>query len=137
MGPRPVAAYLLLVENNSPIFELPVGRSAFVDRDTTLDFNEGQLSSVQVIKPSELVQLVAWPLDILNAFFELPAKIFQFRFDNTKLETALVMQQKELADAYAEPIAARKAQLAALQSTDAPEERTETVGPNTKPRVGE
>lgn len=54
--------------NGESIFQVDIRRSLFVSRQTKIDFTDGALTSVKVVKPSEALAGVRLPIRIVEAF---------------------------------------------------------------------
>src|SRR3546814_19752613 len=48
----------LLLPTKAKLVEIPVTRAAFVEKTTTIDFEEGTLNQVDISKPSEVLEIV-------------------------------------------------------------------------------
>jgi hypothetical protein len=55
--------------NASPLIQLPVRRTAFSDRTTQLTFDQGTVSSVHHVKPSEALEVVKVPGLVVGSVF--------------------------------------------------------------------
>lgn len=89
------------VPNVSPVLSLGVDRAAFTSRKTTLKFNGGVLTDVQIEKGSELVGFVSIPLAVAKAVVDVPAQIVKLRIADTQNAGALLTAQSQLLDAIA------------------------------------
>jgi hypothetical protein len=56
--------------NAAPLLRLDIDRTAFVVRKTTVIFNAGAPTSVWVVKPSEALELVKFPLSVAAAIID-------------------------------------------------------------------
>src|SRR3546814_55084 len=52
----------LLLPTKAKLVEIPVTRAAFVEKTTTIDFEEGTLEQVDISKPSEVLEIVPLPV---------------------------------------------------------------------------
>src|SRR3546814_15233334 len=52
----------LLLPTKAKLVEIPVTRAAFVEKTTTIDFEEGTLKQVDISKPSEVLEIVSLPV---------------------------------------------------------------------------
>ncbi|MBX9458840.1 MAG: hypothetical protein KL863_23940 [Rhizobium sp.] len=59
----------MMFANNTPIYRVDIKRTAFVARKTELDFDNGDLLSVSVTKPSEALAVATLPVAIVDAYF--------------------------------------------------------------------
>jgi len=99
----------VFLENISPIFAIGIDRTYFATRSTTLDFDRGVLTDVEIVKDSELANFVTIPLTIAQAVAALPASIIQVRFDLTNNRQKLVNAQSALLQAERERLTALRA----------------------------
>jgi hypothetical protein len=58
-----------LFANNSPVLRVDIDRTAFVTRQTTVQFTAGELTSVAVKKGSEAYAIAQLPVQIVDAYF--------------------------------------------------------------------
>ncbi|WP_422371039.1 hypothetical protein [Hoeflea sp.] len=64
-----VTAKPMLFANATPIYRIDIRRSIFIQRNTTINFDDqGALKDVQVDKPSEALEVVKFPATIIEAF---------------------------------------------------------------------
>src|SRR3546814_3040445 len=61
---------------------------------TTIDFEEGTLKQVDISKPSEVLEIVSLPVEILKAIVAIPAELIQLKIDTTNQEKNLIDAQK-------------------------------------------
>lgn len=71
----------MMFANNTPIYRVDIKRTAFVARKTELDFDNGDLLSVSVSKPSEALAVATLPVAIVDAYFGQVVEIFTRRKD--------------------------------------------------------
>jgi hypothetical protein len=66
---------------------------------TSLGFDHGILTEVDINKPSEALAFMDIPLAIAKAFVDVPAQLVQLKFNFAKSDTDLLSQQKLEAEA--------------------------------------
>src|SRR3546814_13608980 len=76
----------LLLPTKAKLVEIPVTRAAFVEKTTTIDFEEGTLKQVDISKPSEVLEIVSIPVEILKAIVAIPAELIQLKNDTNTQE---------------------------------------------------
>lgn len=103
--------------NAAPIFRIDVDRTAFVERKTTLAFKDGVPTSVQVVKPSEVLELVKSPLKVVNAAISAPVDAITERKKLVTAQAGLYEEQAKLLEAE------RKLKVAVASSSTASELR--------------
>jgi hypothetical protein len=117
-----VSAYILAIENTSPVMRIDVTRAAFVKSVNTVDFTDGMVTALHVEKPSSSMAIVRVPLDIADAIVSLPAQILQLRIDQTN-------QRQQLIDAQDKVVTAQKSLIEAeAQLAEARRKVAETGG---------
>src|SRR3546814_13925539 len=84
----------LLLPTKAKLVEIPVTRAAFVEKTTTIDFEEGTLKQVDISKPSEVLEIVSLPVEILKALVDIPAELIPLKIDTTNQEKTLIDAQK-------------------------------------------
>jgi hypothetical protein len=80
--------------NDQPIQMLNVDRAFLVENSATIDFNNGELVSVHVVKPSEALALATLPLEIIKAVVAAPVDALS---DHKKLQDAKADYYKSVA----------------------------------------
>ena len=81
---------LVLLPNEAPIFCIPVEGTAFGKGVTELSFNEGMLTKVHAVRPSELLGFLSIPAGVLERVLALPGELFTIRIENnTKVGTVV------------------------------------------------
>src|SRR3546814_19555736 len=84
----------LLLPTKAKLVEIPVTRAAFVEKTTTIDFEEGTLKQVDISKPSEVLEIVSLPVEILKAIVAIPAELIQLKIDTTNQEKKLIRSEE-------------------------------------------
>ena len=87
------------IENRSPVVAIGIDRAFFAKRSTSILFNNGVLTSIEIEKGSELAGAVEVPLHIVNGIAALPAQIVQLKIDNTNRRANLISAQEKLLSA--------------------------------------
>jgi hypothetical protein len=82
--------------NDAPAFSIEVPRSLFVERVTDISFNNGTLTNVQVVKPSELEVFVDIPLAVIEAVTAWPYEKLQVRINDINNQENLIRAQAAL-----------------------------------------
>ena len=82
--------------NAAPIFRIDIDRTAFVARSTTLAFKDGVPTSVQVVKPSEVLEVAGLPLKVVNAVISAPVDAITERQKLATAQAALYQEQAKL-----------------------------------------
>ncbi|MCZ6795277.1 MAG: hypothetical protein O7J95_16855 [Planctomycetota bacterium] len=100
----------VLLPNEAPLLSFDVTRAAFVEKQTTLEFENGVLRRFSVKKPSQALALAGVPLEIARALASLPAEILKLRVDYSTKDA-------ELAEARAAWFEAQSALRAARAAT--------------------
>src|SRR3546814_7951437 len=77
---------MLLLPTKAKLVAIPVKRAAVVENTTTIDFEEGTLKQVDISKPSEVLEIVSLPVEILKAIVAIPAELIQLKIDTTNQE---------------------------------------------------
>jgi hypothetical protein len=83
-GQATAAEAVFYSESGMPYQLLPIKRSAFVKRETTITFVQGVPVTVETKKPSEVLAAVSIPLDIVTAILAAPGQLLTFRVNNTQ-----------------------------------------------------
>ena len=91
----------MLLPNEAPLFSLDITRSAFVEKETRLEFEKGILRKVSVRKPSEALALAGVPLEIARTLASLPAEILRLRVDYTTSEAEVAEARRAWFEAQA------------------------------------
>jgi hypothetical protein len=91
---KPVATATVLLPNEAQIMTIPITRAAFVKKITSLAFDHGLLTEVDINKPSEALAFMDIPVAIAKAIVDIPAQIVQLKFNFAKANTDLLSQQK-------------------------------------------
>lgn len=89
----------LEMPNVSPVFSIGVSRAMFANRKTTLTFDQGMLTNVDIDKGSELEGFVRIPLALAQAIVNVPAQILQLRINVAEDRTELANKQGLLINA--------------------------------------
>lgn len=79
--------------SNSPIFFMPINRTAFASNDAKVTLSDGVLTSVDQTKNSELVGFFAIPADILSKYFSAIGSVFD-AFKSSDKQSQLLQQQQ-------------------------------------------
>ncbi|TPK84882.1 hypothetical protein FJ936_13475 [Mesorhizobium sp. B2-4-13] len=82
--------------NASPAFMLEIQRSAFVQRQMTIDFDAGVLRAVKVVKPSEADALAGFVLRTAQVIVSIPVRALVIGQTDAKNRTALIAAQAQL-----------------------------------------
>ena len=91
--------------NIAPVLSIPIERSVFVKRETTLEFKDGVLQDVSIKKPSELLAFSEFPLKVAQAIVAVPSELIKVRIASTNNRERLINAQIQLIatqKAYAE-----------------------------------
>lgn len=91
---RNISMQTVLLPNEAEILTIPITRAAFVKKVTTVGFDDGLLTEVDINKPSEALAFMEIPLAIVKAIVAVPGELIQLKFDTTKGKTDLLTQQK-------------------------------------------
>ena len=89
-----VSRQTVLLPNEAPLFSYNVTRAAFVEKETTLEFQKGVLRKVTLRKPSEALALAGAPLEIARTLASLPGEILKLRVDHSSREVELAEARK-------------------------------------------
>ena len=73
---------LVFSENGAPLQFLPIKRSAFVRRVTTIDFDNGLPVNVNTVKPSEAEAFTQFPLTLTDEIVSIPSKAVTVHVQN-------------------------------------------------------
>jgi hypothetical protein len=88
---------VLLLPQQKPMF-YPINRGSFVDQKTELKFEKGVLSSVEFDKPSEVLAVAEFPLEIVKSVVSLPTELIQLKFNYSSENKKLLESQKAEVD---------------------------------------
>lgn len=112
-NPTPIEVYKdkkLIWRGSQPIFsksdfyQITIDRTQFVQKQTTIKFTNGSLTSIKLSKPSEALAFVGIPVKIARIVFAIPLAGLQ-------QETGLIDAQTKLANAQSNLINAQSALL--------------------------
>ena len=93
------------------IYRMDIRRSAFAERKTTIDFEKGMLTQVDVEKGSEIEAAINVPLKVAKAIVSLPSVTIAQQFRNVDNEIKLIDSRTMLINAENDLLAeARKVQ---------------------------
>ena len=93
------------------IYRMDIRRSAFAERKTTIDFEKGMLTQVDVEKGSEIEAAINVPLKVAKAIVSLPSVTIAQQFRNVDNEIKLIDSRTLLINAENDLLAeARKVQ---------------------------
>lgn len=109
-GGRPYQMESVLMANASPIYRVDIKRTAFVKRETLVKFKDGELTNVEVTKPSEGVAIASLPISIVSAIIAGPVDALTQRKAVQEARAALYTAQ---ANTLKERVALEKARLEA------------------------
>lgn len=104
--------------NIAPIFRVDINRTVFVKRKTVIDFEEGELTSVMVDKPSEVLAVAKLPVSIADAYISGVVDAFTQRKAVQKARADLLTQQAATLKAEQTLIEAQIAAASKLQSSE-------------------
>ncbi|MCR9135561.1 MAG: hypothetical protein NXI27_06185 [Alphaproteobacteria bacterium] len=107
--------------NIAPVFRVDVNRTVFVKRKTVIEFEDGELTSVMVDKPSEVLAVAQLPVSIANAYISGVVDAFTQRKSVQKARADLLTQQAATLRAEQKLI---EAQIAAASSLQTSQERS-------------
>jgi hypothetical protein len=85
--------------NEAPIESIGLKRAALVQKKQKISFTKGKLTEVNITKPSEALDFVQIPIDVLKSIASIPTTLVQYRY-NYSSENATLYQnlQRELED---------------------------------------
>lgn len=83
----------IIIPTKDKIVGIPISRATFVEKTTTIDFEGGLLKQVDITKPSEALEIVSLPVEILKAIVAIPAELIQLKIDTTNKEKTLLDAQ--------------------------------------------
>jgi hypothetical protein len=85
---------IFYAENDAAPQFLPIDRSAFVKRDTTITLAEGFPTKITTLKPSEVVGFMSIPLDIITAIVAAPGQLLTVKVEQARGEQGLLREQQ-------------------------------------------
>ncbi len=118
---KSVGLHTLKFANIAPVFRIDVNRTTFVKRKTEIDFEDGELTSVMVDKPSEVLGFAKLPVTLANAYISGVVDAFAQRKSVQEARASLMNQQAATLKAEQSLI---EAQIAAANNANSPQERS-------------
>lgn len=103
---------LIMMPNKSPIMSMDLPGGVFASAKARVDLVHGMPAAVGISQESELLQVVAIPLDIIKGFFQGVGEVFSLRiqYDNSTVALLKAEEARQKAqDAYNSGQAARTA----------------------------
>ncbi len=103
---------LIMMPNKSPIMSMDLPGGVFASAKARVDLVHGMPAAVGISQDSELLQVVAIPLDIIKGFFQGVGEVFSLRiqYDNSAVSVLKAEEARQKAeDAYKSGQAARTA----------------------------
>lgn len=103
---------LIMMPNESPIMSMDLPAGVFASAKARVDLVHGMPAAVGISQDSELLQVVAIPLDIIKGFFHGVGEVFSLRIQYDNSTVALLKAEEarqKAADAYSSGQAARAA----------------------------
>jgi hypothetical protein len=91
---RSASVQTVLLPNEAQVMTIPITRAAFVKKVTTVAFDHGLLTEVDINKPSEMLAFMDIPLAIAKAIVDVPAELVQLKINTSKGNTDLANQQQ-------------------------------------------
>ena len=88
--------------NGGPIVSLNLNRAAFVEKVHEISFTDGSPAEMKLKKPSEGLEFVALPIEIVKAILQAPAEILQLKINQNDKEKELANSKNEKLKAQAE-----------------------------------
>lgn len=89
---------VVMLPNQSPPIALAMTRAPFVKTEYTVAFNgQGQPKSMDTKRPSSMLALVSWPLDVYKAVLQATAELVQLRIDDHAKAKALAQSELDTA----------------------------------------
>jgi hypothetical protein len=87
--------------NGNPPIAIDIERAFFVKKvkDITFDETDGSLSTVKIVKPSELLEISKFPLQVITAVLSAPAEAFKLRAELYSSQKTDVSNRADLAQA--------------------------------------
>ena len=101
---------LIMMPNKSPIMSMDLPGGVFASAKARVDLVHGMPAAVGISQDSELLEIVAIPLDIIKGFFQGVGEVFSFRiqYDNSSVALLKAEEARQKAeDAYNSGRAAR------------------------------
>lgn len=112
--PASTQAFQVMVPNdNARLFREDTSRAALVEKHLTLTIEDGMLREVKDEKPSQVLQGLQVPIDIVNAILAIPEGLLTLRIDQVKNEEGLTEAQVTLLKQEIESIKQQQALKAA------------------------
>lgn len=84
------------LENVSPVLSIGVDRAAFTKKQIALKFDRGVLTSVCIVKGSEVSEALNIPLEIVTNIAKLPTEMIQIQYDEITKSSALARAEQQL-----------------------------------------
>lgn len=103
---------LIMMPNKSPVMSMDLPAGVFASAKARVDLVHGMPAAVGISQDSELLQVVAIPLDIIKGFFQGVGEVFSLRIQYDNSTVALLKAEearKKAEDAYNSGQAARTA----------------------------
>lgn len=103
---------LIMMPNKSPVMSMDLPAGVFASAKARVDLVHGMPAAVGISQDSELLQVVAIPLDIIKGFFQGVGEVFSLRiqYDNSTVALLKAEEARQKAeDAYNSGQAARTA----------------------------
>lgn len=103
---------LIMMPNKSPVMSMDLPSGVFASAKARVDLVHGMPAAVGISKDSELLEIVAIPLDIIKGFFQGVGEVFSLRiqYDNSTIALLKAEEARQKAqDAYNSGQAARTA----------------------------
>ena len=103
---------LIMMPNKSPIMSMDLPGGVFASAKARVDLVHGMPAAVGISQNSELLEVVAVPLDIIKGFFQGVGEVFSLRiqYDNSTVALLKAEEARQKAeDAYRDGQAARTA----------------------------
>ena len=120
---------LVMMPNEAPIMAMDLPTGVFASAKARVDLVHGMPATVGISQDSELLQIVAIPLNVIDGFFKGVGQVFSIRiaYDNSKVamlesdsarrDAERAYNQKRAKDT-ADALASAKAELATAQKAD-------------------
>ena len=99
---------VVYLPNNSPILGLDILRAPFVKNEYDITFENGILTSVKWVKPSEALGFVNIPLDLAKAIVSIPSELLTVKVNDLTAEKGLLEAEKNLIQAQLDLIVKQK-----------------------------
>lgn len=91
------SAALVQLPNHGPVTALALSRYPFVKTTHSVTLKNGMVEQYDVTKPSSLLALVSWPVEVYDEIVTTTAKIIQLKIDTSKND--LKSQEQMVAEA--------------------------------------